>query len=80
MLLPHCLQVGFFDIVALPLFQSLAQVFGGTVPLLDAVRDNYVMWKEEAVVAHSSGGSNGSLRGRVSLDVRTSQGPVESDK
>lgn len=42
-------QVGFFDIVALPLFQSFAQAFGESTPMLDAVRDNYIMWKEEAM-------------------------------
>ena len=45
-------QVGFFDIVALPLFQSLAAAFPGAAPLLEAVRDNYAMWKEE-ILAHS---------------------------
>jgi hypothetical protein len=72
-------QVGFFDIVALPLFQSLAQVFSGTVPLLDAVRDNYVMWKEETAVNHSSGSSNGSMR-RTSLEQRNSHGPADGDQ
>lgn len=38
-------QVGFFDIVALPLFQSYAQAFPEALPLLDAVKDNYQMWK-----------------------------------
>ena len=42
-------QVGFFDIVALPLFQSFAQAFGDATPMLEAVRDNYIMWKEEAM-------------------------------
>ena len=41
-------QVGFFDIVALPLFQSFAQAFGEATPLLDAVKDNYSMWRDEA--------------------------------
>lgn len=42
-------QVGFIDIVALPLFQSFAHVFQGAMPLLEAVKDNYAMWKEEAM-------------------------------
>ena len=41
------MQVGFFDIVALPLFQSFAQAFPDSTPLLDAVKDNYSMWREE---------------------------------
>ncbi|PNW81070.1 hypothetical protein CHLRE_07g342350v5 [Chlamydomonas reinhardtii] len=43
-------QVGFFDIVALPLFQSFAQAFPEATPMLDAVKDNYAMWREEAAV------------------------------
>jgi hypothetical protein len=43
-------QVGFFDIVALPLFQSFAQAFADAIPMLDAVKDNYAMWREEAAV------------------------------
>ena len=48
------LQVGFFDIVALPLFQSFAQAFPESTPMLDAVKDNYLMWREEALVSHAS--------------------------
>lgn len=48
-------QIGFFDIVAMPLFQSFSQVFCDATPLLDALRDNYMMWKEE-----SSSSTNGS--------------------
>jgi hypothetical protein len=47
-------QVGFFDIVALPLFQSFAQAFPDATPMLDAVKDNYAMWREEAQVFASS--------------------------
>lgn len=43
-------QMGFFDIVALPLFQSLAAAFSETTPMLDAVRDNYHMWRDESVL------------------------------
>lgn len=39
-------QVGFFDIVALPLFQSFAQIFPSSTPMLDAVKDNYAMWRD----------------------------------
>jgi hypothetical protein len=48
-------QVGFFDIVALPLFQSFAQAFPDASPMLDAVKDNYAMWKEEVVLSQSQG-------------------------
>ncbi|GAX75245.1 hypothetical protein CEUSTIGMA_g2690.t1 [Chlamydomonas eustigma] len=43
-------QVGFFDIVALPLFQSFAQTFVEASPMLEAVRNNYNMWREEAAM------------------------------
>eukprot|EP00798_Chlamydomonas_sp_ICE-L_P002632 gene2632-5005_t len=39
-------QIGFFDIVALPLFQSFAQTFTESQPMLDSVRDNCNMWRE----------------------------------
>ena len=42
-------QVGFFDIVALPLFQSFTQACPDTAAILDAVRDNYDMWREESI-------------------------------
>ncbi len=42
-----CSQVGFFDIVAMPLFQSFAQAFADATPMLEAVRDNYNMWRDE---------------------------------
>ncbi|GMH44924.1 hypothetical protein BSKO_12881 [Bryopsis sp. KO-2023] len=39
-------QVGFFDIVALPLFRSFASIFTQCTPLLESVEDNFLMWKE----------------------------------
>lgn len=47
-------QVGFFDIVALPLFQSFAQAFTDATPMLEAVKDNYAMWREEAAIYANS--------------------------
>lgn len=44
-------QIGFFDIVALPLFQSFAQALPQATPMLDAVKDNYNMWKDEMMAA-----------------------------
>ena len=46
--------------MALPLFQSFAQAFNDALPMLDAVKDNYAMWREEAAVfslATAAGGS-----------------------
>ncbi len=60
----HHLQVGFFDIVALPLFQSFSQKFPEAEPLLAAVKENYEMWKDESpspVAAGSAAGSGGSF-------------------
>jgi hypothetical protein len=39
------LQVGFFDIVALPLFYSWATVFPEAMPLVRAVEDNCNRWR-----------------------------------
>lgn len=47
-------QVGFFDIVALPLFQSFSQAFADASPMLEAVKDNYAMWREEAALYSSA--------------------------
>ena len=37
--------VGFFDLVAQPLFRSWAAVFEGALPMLRAVEDNLRKWK-----------------------------------
>ncbi|KAL6764769.1 3'5'-cyclic nucleotide phosphodiesterase [Haematococcus lacustris] len=39
-------QVGFFDIVVIPLYHSLSRVFTGTKPLLTFVMRNYKVWNE----------------------------------
>ena len=38
------LQVGFFEIVALPLFTSYSQLIQGAKPVLDAAMTNYRHW------------------------------------
>lgn len=45
--------------MALPLFQSFAQVFVETTPMLEAVKDNYTMWREDAALATASFGQRG---------------------
>mmetsp|Transcript_29009 Transcript_29009/g.75040 ORF Transcript_29009/g.75040 Transcript_29009/m.75040 type:complete len:974 (+) Transcript_29009:37-2958(+) len=40
-------QVGFFDVVVLPLFQALTGLLPGVQPLLDGVEANYRFWKAE---------------------------------
>lgn len=39
------MQVGFFEVVAMPLFRSLVAVIPGAQPLLDAASDNYFIWR-----------------------------------
>ena len=45
------LQVGFYEIVALPLFTSYAQAISDAKPLLDAVMHNYNFWHTAAAEA-----------------------------
>lgn len=39
------LQMGFLDVVVLPLYRSLVSSFPGTAPLLVLVKQNYTYWK-----------------------------------
>jgi len=39
-------QVGFFDYVALPLYQTLAKAFPSTEPMLVGVKANYQCWRD----------------------------------
>ena len=47
------LQLGFFNVVVLPLFNSLASVFPAVGPMLASVQDNCAMWVEEAALLTS---------------------------
>ncbi|KAL6752171.1 hypothetical protein V8C86DRAFT_3141473 [Haematococcus lacustris] len=42
-----CLQVGFFEIVVLPLYRAFAAAFPGAFPLLHAAKDNYRYWRQQ---------------------------------
>ncbi len=55
-------QVGFFDIVALPLFYSWAAVFHEALPLVRAVEDNCNRWRllEAGRNTHTGGMGGGS--------------------
>ncbi|KAL6763789.1 3'5'-cyclic nucleotide phosphodiesterase [Haematococcus lacustris] len=44
-------QVGFFDIVVIPLYHSFSRVFTGTKPLLTFVMRNYKVWNEQQRLA-----------------------------
>lgn len=39
------LQVGFFEVVALPLFRCMATVVPGARSMLDGSIKNYMMWR-----------------------------------
>ncbi|KAJ9520545.1 hypothetical protein QJQ45_007397 [Haematococcus lacustris] len=49
-------QVGFFDFVALPLFNNFTARFTAAKPLLHGVTQNYRHWQAEAAVASAAGG------------------------
>ena len=38
--------MGFFDIVALPLFRTFQAVFPEASPMVEQLTDNFEMWKE----------------------------------
>lgn len=42
------MQVAFFEVVVLPMFQSMAAVLPGAQVMLNAVSENYVMWRSES--------------------------------
>ena len=48
-----CKQVGFFNIVGIPLFKAMADVFEGMQPMLEAVQANCRYW-ETATAAESA--------------------------
>jgi len=47
-------QVGFYDIVVIPLFHAFARVFPGSRPLLTYVMRNYKVWTEQGTGSHCS--------------------------
>ena len=40
------IQVGFFEVVALPLFQAIVAIAPCAQHMLDAANDNYCMWRD----------------------------------
>ena len=40
-----CMQVGFFEVIALPLFKSLVTVTPGAQAMLNAANVNYCKWR-----------------------------------
>ena len=41
----------FFNFVALPMYQSMAQAFPGCTPMLEAVQANFAHWTEQEAEA-----------------------------
>ena len=39
-----CAQLGFFEIVALPIFRAFVDAFDTARPMLTGVEDNFMMW------------------------------------
>lgn len=44
--LSPCLQLGFFNIVGIPLFKSFAELFPEAQPMLDGVMSNFKHWEQ----------------------------------
>ena len=42
------LQIGFFNIVGIPLFKAMTDLFEDAQPMLDGVLTNFEMWKAGA--------------------------------
>ena len=45
------LQVGFFEVVVLPLFRAFVTIFPRAQPMLERVEDNYQMWRDLEIQA-----------------------------
>lgn len=48
------LQLGFYNIVGLPMFKAMAELFKGTQPLLDGALANYRHWEAGTATADLS--------------------------
>ena len=48
------LQLGFFNIVGIPLFKAMAELFDDAHPLLDGVLANFKIWESAADEAAAS--------------------------
>lgn len=71
-------QVGFFDIVGIPLFQAFAEAFEGATPLLASVFVNYSNWggtitpQQAALRAEKRSMNILGSQGSVAISARTS--------
>jgi hypothetical protein len=73
---PFALQVGFFDIVIIPLFHTFGKVFGNCRPLLTYVMRNYRYWADlqaQQAIAESAGSSNSSAALQAKLAAQQQQ-------
>ena len=51
---PLHLQLGFLNIVGIPLFKAMAELFEGTQPMLDGVLANYKQWEAAAQASEAT--------------------------
>jgi hypothetical protein len=72
------LQVGFFDIVIIPLFHTFGKVFGNCRPLLAYVMRNYRYWADlqaQQVLAEAAGSSSSSaVQAKLAAQQQQQQG------
>ena len=48
------MQLGFLNIVGIPLFKAMAELFEGTQPMLDGVLANYRQWEAAAQASEAT--------------------------
>lgn len=51
-------QTGFFNFVALPMYNMMVTAFPGCTPLLDAVKANYSFWEKKEAEAKAAAGAS----------------------
>ena len=51
-------QTGFFNFVALPMYNAMVAAFPGCTPLLEAVKVNYAFWEKREAEAKAAAGAS----------------------
>ncbi|KAF6253310.1 hypothetical protein COO60DRAFT_1547491 [Scenedesmus sp. NREL 46B-D3] len=74
-------QVGFFDIVIIPLFHTFGKVFGNCRPLLTYVMRNYRYWADlqaqQALAEAAAANSGSALQGKLAAHQQQQQQQVK---
>lgn len=55
------MQIGFFNIVGVPLFKAMTEIFEGCQPMLDGVLANLHHWEAAAAEAQASASMSSEL-------------------